>query len=126
MEQYEEEHIEIIKYLVDTSKTLIEAVDYIEKNLYQFKTREILTIIDEGIESVIVCKKSLKVLPSEKSINKQVSSTEVILHLFMELRENFYDGDVKQCFKIIEKRLTHEINLWKNNLETNLQSYTIN
>ncbi|MDU1444129.1 MAG: hypothetical protein E6916_11575 [Clostridium cochlearium] len=37
MGHYEEEHIEIIKYLVDTSKTLIKAVDYIERNLYGFK-----------------------------------------------------------------------------------------
>lgn len=126
MKQYEEEHIEIIKYLVDASKTLIKALDYIEKNLYRFKTKEILEILDEGIESMEVCKRSLKVLPTGKDIKEQMNSTEAILHLFIKLRDDFYDGDVKECSVIVENDLLPKVNGWKSNLETNFQSYTIN
>ena len=126
MGHYEEEHIEIIKYLVDTSKTLIKAVDYIERNLYGFKTREILEILEEGIESMKACKRSLKVLPKGKGIKNQMNSTEAILNLFIKLRHNFYDGDVEKCSDIVEKHLEPKVNGWKSNLENNFKNYTIN
>ena len=68
-----------------------------------------------------VCKRSLKVLPKEKNIKEQMNSTKAILDLFIKLRDNFYDSDVKGCSTILENSLEPKVNVWKLNLETNFE-----
>lgn len=116
-----DDYLEIIKYTIDITESIEEAVNYINLNRYNLKEKDVVILLEDCINALDKINKSLRDINIYYKIN---DSAKYLKDLLNQILEYIILSENDNARNLINTRLIYEYNSWKNNIEKNLKKYT--
>lgn len=116
-EKESKKHTEKIKYILDISETLGEALNYIKQNYKNDTKSQVKIVLNDSIVAVNSINNALVIIYSDLDNKNIKSETRELASLLTKLMKSLDENNIRMVETIINSKLSNEYNRWKSDIE---------